>query len=92
MSGARGGSWNVNFGGQAPGGGYRTMSEEEMREGFGDADPFSDFFHTFFGGAAAEEETGRRLHITRERARQIEGKAMEKLRHIHVVGRLRESV
>jgi DnaJ-class molecular chaperone len=28
------------------------MTEEEMREMFGDGDPFSDFFHTFFGGAA----------------------------------------
>src|SRR5882757_1622442 len=34
----------------APSGGFRTMTEEEMREMFGDADPFSDFFHTFFGG------------------------------------------
>src|SRR5687767_5459769 len=34
------------------GGGFRTMSEEEMHEIFGDGDPFSDFFHTFFGGAA----------------------------------------
>ena len=34
------------------GGGFRTMTEEEMREMFGDGDPFSDFFHTFFGGAA----------------------------------------
>jgi DnaJ-class molecular chaperone len=45
--------WNVNFGGGAGsggGGGFRTMTEEEMREMFGDADPFSDFFHTFFGG------------------------------------------
>ena len=32
-------------------GGFRTMTEEEMREMFGNADPFSDFFHTFFGGA-----------------------------------------
>jgi DnaJ-class molecular chaperone len=47
-----GGSWNVNFGGGAPGGsGFRTMTEEEMREMFGDGDPFSDFFHTFFGGS-----------------------------------------
>jgi curved DNA-binding protein len=45
-----GGSWNVHAGG-APGGGFRTMTEEQMREMFGDADPFSDFFHTFFGGA-----------------------------------------
>jgi DnaJ-class molecular chaperone len=44
-----GGAWNVHVGG-SPGGGVRTMTEEEMREMFGDADPFSDFFHTFFGG------------------------------------------
>jgi curved DNA-binding protein len=47
-----GGAWNINFGGGPQGGGYRTMTEEEMREMFGDGDPFSDFFHTFFGGAA----------------------------------------
>ena len=37
--------WNVNFGGargQGAPGGFRTMTEEEMREMFGDADPFSD--------------------------------------------------
>jgi DnaJ-class molecular chaperone len=33
-------------------GGFRTMTEDEMRDVFGNADPFSDFFHTFFGGAA----------------------------------------
>src|SRR5215813_3033168 len=49
-AGPRSGEWSVNFGGGAPGG-FRTMTEEEMREMFGDADPFSDFFHTFFGGA-----------------------------------------
>ena len=38
------------------------------------------------------EETGRRLHLTRERARQIEGKALEKLRQPHVANRLREAV
>jgi len=44
------GGWNIHFGG-APGsgGGARTMSEEDMREMFGNGDPFSDFFHTFFG-------------------------------------------
>jgi RNA polymerase primary sigma factor len=51
-----------------------------LRYGLGDEDP-----HTL-------EETGRRLHITRERARQIEGKALEKLRHVHVSARLREAV
>ena len=43
------GGWNVNVGG-APGGGYRTMTQEEMEEMFGDSTPFSDFFTTFFGG------------------------------------------
>ncbi|HEY6211587.1 MAG TPA: DnaJ domain-containing protein, partial [Vicinamibacterales bacterium] len=47
-----GGGWNVNVGGGPGGGGYRTMTEEEMREMFGDANPFSDFFKTFFSGGA----------------------------------------
>jgi curved DNA-binding protein len=38
------------FGGFS-GGTVHTMSEEEMREMFGDDSPFSDFFKTFFGGA-----------------------------------------
>ena len=45
--------WTVNMGGS--GGGYRTMSEEEMREMFGTDNPFSDFFNTFFGGAEPGE-------------------------------------
>lgn len=60
---AQGGGWNVHFGGE-PGstGGYRTMTQEEMNAMFGEGDPFSDFFHTFFGGAVGgqPEETGRR--------------------------------
>src|SRR4029434_9637693 len=54
------GGESVNMGG-GPGGGFRTMTEEEMREMFGDADPFSDFFHTFFGGVGggAPEPGGR---------------------------------
>src|SRR5215210_6217943 len=55
--------WNVNFGGGAgsgAGGGFRTMSEEEMRDLFGTSDPFSDFFHTFFGGAGGEANEPRR--------------------------------
>ncbi len=46
--GPQSGAWNVNTGGGP--GGFRTMTEEEMHEMFGDGDPFSDFFHTFFGG------------------------------------------
>ncbi len=38
------------FGGGG-GGGFRTMTQEEMEEMFGNANPFSDFFTTFFGGA-----------------------------------------
>jgi DnaJ-class molecular chaperone len=50
--------------GAGPGGGFRTMTEDEMRGMFGDGDPFSDFFHTFFGGSgatgrAAPDEPGR---------------------------------
>src|SRR5579862_9566549 len=41
--GQQGAPWNVPFEG-SPGGGFRTMSEDEMREMFGNADPFSDFF------------------------------------------------
>src|SRR5438067_4481684 len=46
--------WNVHVGGgRGPqSGGFRTMTEDEMREMFGDEHPFSDFFETFFGGAA----------------------------------------
>src|SRR5437588_6447470 len=75
-----GGGWNVNFGrgqGSAPGG-FRTMTEDEMREMFGDADPFSDFFHTFFGGATPRggEEPGRRARGARARASR-EGRDVE---------------
>jgi DnaJ-class molecular chaperone len=66
-SGPQAGAWNVHFGG-GPGGGFRTMTAEEMRDMFGDADPFSDFFHTFFGGAtAAEADAGRRTRGPRGR-------------------------
>src|SRR5688572_13777854 len=45
-----GGQWNVNPGGPG-GGGFRTMTQEEMEDLFGEANPFSDFFTTFFGGS-----------------------------------------
>lgn len=38
------------------------------------------------------EETGRELRITRERARQIEAKALEKLRHACAAGHILETV
>jgi DnaJ-class molecular chaperone len=53
--------WNVHFGGGAPGGsGARTMTQEEMEELFGEANPFSDFFTTFFGGGGFGEAAGAR--------------------------------
>jgi DnaJ-class molecular chaperone len=64
-----GGAWNVNVGGQP--GGFRTMTPEEMQEMFGENDPFSDFFHTFFGGAGGQaEDRGGRSRGGRARARK----------------------
>jgi DnaJ-class molecular chaperone len=65
--GPQAGGWSVPFG-AAPGGG-RPMTEEEVREMFGTADPFSDFFHMFFGGAG-EPESGQRGRSARARARR----------------------
>jgi curved DNA-binding protein len=72
-AGPQAGAWNVDFGGSgAPGGGFRTMTEEEMREMFGDADPFSDFFHTFFGGATRTEGRSGRAGRRGRRGRDVE--------------------
>jgi len=67
-----GGGWNVNTGG-APGG-YRTMTQEEMEGLFGDTNPFSDFFTTFFGGSggAAGSRTGRGAKIRPRGGRDVE--------------------
>jgi curved DNA-binding protein len=59
--GPGGGAWSFNVGGQ-PGGG-RPLSPDEVEEMFGgDANPFSDFFTTFFGGGhePRQRSTGRR--------------------------------
>jgi DnaJ-class molecular chaperone len=71
-----GGAWSGPFGGQAGGGNYRTMTPEEMQEMFGDADPFSDFFHTFFGGAAGGSQTRARGRSARS-ARPARGRDAE---------------
>ena len=64
---AGGGAWNINMGGP---GGYRTMTEEEMHELFGNEDPFSDFFQTFFGGGGrARAAAGRGRGARRARRR-----------------------
>ena len=75
-----GGAWTINMGGG--GGGYRTMNDEEMHEIFGNEDPFSDFFKTFFGGqtqeAGGQREPGRqrtrgaRAHKGRDIEHEVE--------------------
>jgi curved DNA-binding protein len=68
-----GDAWTINMGGGS--GGYRTMTEEEMRDLFGSQDPFSDFFKTFFGGGAAggREARGRgRAARSTQKGRDIE--------------------
>ena len=72
FGGGGGGAWTINMGG-GPSGGYRTMSEEEMHEIFGDEDPFSDFFKTFFGGGGPQREAQR----GRARARSQKGRDIE---------------
>ena len=67
-----GGAWTINMGGEP--GGYRTMTPEEMQELFGNEDPFSDFFRTFFGGGAAG---GREPGRGRGRSRSQKGQDIE---------------
>jgi DnaJ-class molecular chaperone len=38
---------------------YRTMSEEDLNDLFGEASPFSDFFETFFGSGFSNATRGR---------------------------------
>jgi curved DNA-binding protein len=59
------GQWNVNVGGGQ--GGFRTMTQEEMEEMFGDQNPFSDFFTTFFGGGFRGGDTAARGGRSRSR-------------------------
>jgi DnaJ-class molecular chaperone len=69
--GGQGGAWTINMGGGP--GGYRTMTPEEMQDLFGNEDPFSDFFRTFFGGGGAAREAGR----ARGRSRSQKGQDIE---------------
>jgi curved DNA-binding protein len=59
------GTWTVDTG-RGPGG-FRTVNEEEMRRIFGDEDPFSDFFKTFFGGLGGEAPPRARGRASRAR-------------------------
>jgi DnaJ-class molecular chaperone len=62
---------NVRYGTGGPGG-YRTMTQEEMNEMFGEGGAFSDFFNMFFGGTARDQQQQRRSARGRTRARQGE--------------------
>jgi DnaJ-class molecular chaperone len=69
-----GGAWTINMGGP---GGYRTMTEDEMHEMFGNEDPFSDFFRTFFGGGRGGAATEPRGRAGRQAARAQRGRDLE---------------
>lgn len=74
-AGPFGGGFNV--GGSGGRGGFRTMTQEEMEELFGDANPFSDFFTTFFGGGmggagGARTASGRAGGVRQRPGRDIE--------------------
>ena len=53
-------------------GGFRTMTQEEMEELFGDSNPFSDFFTTFFGGGTGAGAGTRPGRIRQRPGRDIE--------------------
>jgi DnaJ-class molecular chaperone len=63
-----GGGW----GARGSGGGFRTMSEEEVAEMFGGGNdsPFSDFFKTFFGGMDPDEAAAGARGRARPRSRK----------------------
>jgi curved DNA-binding protein len=70
-------------GGQGTGGGpgagdgveYRTVSPEELESLFGDADPFSDFFHSVFGGTGTSQGRRPRRRAAPRRGDDVEGVA-----------------
>jgi DnaJ-class molecular chaperone len=58
----------------AGGGTYRTVSPEEMQDILG-GDPFSDFFHTFFGGADVHSAASGRQRPKSRRGSDVEAQA-----------------
>jgi DnaJ-class molecular chaperone len=73
------GQWNANTSGGSAGagGGFRTMTQEEMEEMFGDQNPFSDFFTTFFGGGGFGQQEPSARGGARGRGRQRPGRDVE---------------
>jgi DnaJ-class molecular chaperone len=56
---------------------YRTMTPEEMRDLFGNEDPFSDFFHAFFSGSGEPQMSGRGGRAGSRSARSRQGRDVE---------------
>ncbi len=55
---------------------YRTVSPDELESMFGDADPFSDFFHSMFGRSSRGAGRARpRERVTPRRGEDVEGTA-----------------
>ena len=71
--------WNVNFSGGGGGGqgSYRTMTPDEMRDLFGNEDPFSDFFHAFFSGGGEPHVRGRGGRAGSRTSRPRQGRDVE---------------
>jgi DnaJ-class molecular chaperone len=70
--------WNANVGGGGGAhGGFRTMTPEEMEAMFGDENPFSDFFTTFFGGGGFGAQAEPRGARGRGRTQQRRGRDVE---------------
>jgi DnaJ-class molecular chaperone len=67
-----GGAWQTRPGAGGAGPGFRTMSPEEMEDAFGDTNPFSDFFTTFFGGQGGASPRGERPRPRARAGRDVE--------------------
>jgi curved DNA-binding protein len=74
------GRWPGAGTGGFEGGGYqyRTVTEEDLRDIFGEQSPFSDFFETFFHSDFAPGEGGR-TYTTGRRPRATPGRDVESL-------------
>lgn len=51
---------------------YRTVTEEELKDLFGESDPFSGFYYTFFGGPGSETKRQYRSTSRPRRGQDIE--------------------
>ena len=69
--------WGGFGGGGGSQGGYRTVTPEEMRDLFGNEDPFSDFFHAFFAGGGEAQARGRGARGSARASRPHAGRDVE---------------